>query len=134
MLMTQAIHLLVYFKVSIEYTSTHILQTVLIFSITLQVIRDLLLMMQVCSIAHTFHYRWFVQLERIPSSQKLDLRLATAWSQTHSLKDLLLVLVALRPTLTYTTDVYKLRTLCKRVAYILYRDSPSGGSFFYLNN
>ena len=54
-------------------------QTELPISITLLVIRALHLMTQVCSIAHTFLFRWFVQLERTPSSLRSDLRLVTVW-------------------------------------------------------
>ena len=54
-----------------------LLTQVLVISTTLLVIRVHLLMMLVCSTAHTFHYRWFVQLERTVSNQKLALRLVT---------------------------------------------------------
>ena len=50
-------------------------------------IRVHLLMTQDCSTAHTFLYRWFVQLARTPSSQKSALRLATVSLPTHSLKE-----------------------------------------------
>ena len=62
---------------------------VLVTSTTLLVTKVLLLMTLVYSTAHTFHYRWFVQLERTPSSQKSDLRLVTDWLLTHSQKVLL---------------------------------------------
>jgi hypothetical protein len=36
---------------------------------------------------------------------------------------------------TVTTDVLLLRTLCKKfISSLLHKDSPSGGSFFCLNN
>ena len=37
-----------------------------------------------CSIAHMFHYKWFVQLERILSNQRLVSKQDTVWFQTHS--------------------------------------------------
>jgi FlaG/FlaF family flagellin (archaellin) len=67
-LMTLATPLLVLYSVSSVYTSTHILQTVLLTSITLQVIRVLHLMTQVSSTAHMYLSRWYVQLVRTPSS------------------------------------------------------------------
>jgi len=69
--------------------------------------------MQVCSTAHTFHYRWFVQLEKTASSLKSDLRHVTEWLRTHSHKELLRDWVLLQRMLTVTTDVLLLRTLCK---------------------
>jgi hypothetical protein len=48
------------------------------------VTKALQLLTLVCSIAHTFHCKWFVQLVKILSNQKLDSRLVTVWSQTHS--------------------------------------------------
>jgi len=51
-------------------------------------------------------------LERTPSSLRLALRPATAWSQIHSLRVQLVDLVHFPPTQTYTTEEYKLRTSC----------------------
>merc|ERR1739848_407114 len=118
MLMTQAIHLLVYFKVSIEYTSILMLLTYLLISTTLWVTRVLHLMTLDCSTAHTFLYRWFVQLVRIHSNQKLDSRLATASSRTHSHKVQIRDLEHLHVTRTVTTEELKLLTLCKIEGYV----------------
>merc|ERR1712093_484553 len=90
-----------------------------------------------CSTAHTFLYRWFVQLVRIHSNQKLDSRLATALSRTHSHKGMQLTkdLVHLLVTRTVTTEELKLLTLCKKEIYIfLFQEDPSGSSFFMCYN
>ena len=57
-------------------------------SITSLVIRVLLLMTLVCSTAHTFLSKWFVPLERTPSSPRLASRPATVLLLTHSQKEL----------------------------------------------
>ena len=44
------------------------------------------LTMQDCSTALTFHYRWFVQLEKTSWQLKSDLRHVTEWLRTHSHK------------------------------------------------
>jgi hypothetical protein len=44
-------------------------------------------MMQVSSIAHTFLSKWFVPLERTPSSLRLALRPVMVLLLTHLLKD-----------------------------------------------
>ena len=65
-------------------TSIHIMAVTHLTKNWLQsVIRVLLLMMLVYSTAHTFLYKWFVQLTSSHSNQKLDLRLVTAWLLTH---------------------------------------------------
>jgi len=69
-------------------------------------------MTQDCSIAHTFHYRWFVQWVSKPSSQKSDLRQDTVLFQTHLLKESLRVLVDFKLTATATTEELQLRTSC----------------------
>ena len=69
------------------------------------------------SIALTFLYRWFVQLERIVSNQKSGLRLVMVSLQTHLPKVLLLEMVILSVTLTFTIDVLRLLTLCKKKGY-----------------
>jgi len=89
-------------------------------------------MMLVCSTAHMFHYRWFVQLERTPSSQKLDLRQDTVLFQTHSLKVLLKDLDALLLTATAITSVLLFRTSCKSSLHTLERDSFGGLFFCYI--
>ena len=137
--MTLVIPSLVSSKVSIAYTSILIRQTVLLTSTTLLVIRVLPLMMQVYSTAHTFLFRWFVQLERTPSSPKSDLRLATAWSLIPSLKVQLSELVLLQLTRTATTVALQLRTSCDSSGCCgsgcptcPFRP-PSRGVFFYAN-
>ena len=99
-------------------------------STMLLVIKVLLLMMLDCSTAHTFLYRWFVQLERIHSSQKSALRLVTESLRTHLPKDLIKVLVNSKLTQTATTGVLLLRTLCKRDAYISQETLLREGLFF----
>ena len=105
----------------------HLLQQV-VTSTMLLVTKVLHLTMQVCSIAHTFLYRWFVQWERTPSSQKSGLRLVMVWLLTHLLKDLHKDLVLLQLTLTVTTEELLLQTLCKSY-YILFKRLLRG-SFF----
>ena len=88
-------------------------------------------MTQDYSTAHTFHYRWFVQLVKIHSNQKSDSRLVMVLLLTHLQKEQMRLLqVVLLLTETDTTEELLLKTLCKRVAYILSRDS-FGGLFFY---
>ena len=131
--MTQVIHLLVFFKVSTEYTLTHILQIVSLTSTMLLDTKVHHLMTQDYSTAHTFHYRWFVQLDKTPSNQKLDLRPDTVWLQTHLLKVQLKVLVDLRLVLTATIRELQFRTLCNKILHIL-KEIPSGVSFFMCFN
>ena len=69
-------------------------------STTLLVIRVLHLMTQVCSTAHTFLFRWFVQLERTPSNLRSDSRLVTVLLLTHSQKVLLLSPILVHSRLT----------------------------------
>merc|ERR1739848_606865 len=127
MLMTQAIHLLVYFKVSIEYTSILMLLTYLLISTTLWDTKVLHLMMLDCSTAHTFLYRWFVQLVRIHSNQKLDLRQDMVLLRTHFHKVQHKDLEHLHVTRTVTTEELRLLTLCKKEIYIfLVQEDPSG--------
>ena len=122
-------HLLVFFKVSTEYTLTHILQPVLLSSTMLLDTKVHHHTTQDYSTAHMFHYRWFVQLVRTPSSQKLDLRPDMVWLQTHSLKELIEVLVESRQIVTDTIRELQLQTLCNKILHIL-KEIPSGVSFF----
>jgi len=110
--MTPVTPSLVFSKVSIASTSIHIRQTSLLTSTTLLVTRVLPLTTQVCSIAHTFLFRWFVPLARTASSQKLDSRPATVSLQTHLRKVQTKVLVLLRATPTATTVALPSRTSC----------------------
>ena len=64
---------LVYLLVSTESTSIHILQTLLLHSTTLLVIRVLHLMTLDSSIAHMYLSRWYVPLARTPSA-KIELK------------------------------------------------------------
>jgi len=108
----------VFCKVSIVYTSILILLTSplqteqVATSITLLVIRVLLLMTLASSTAHMYLSKWFVPLVRTPSSQKLDSRLATASSRTHLLKEPLKAKALLLLTQTVTTEELLLRTSC----------------------
>merc|ERR1712093_938845 len=115
-------------------TLTLILQTLLLISTTLLDTKVLHLMTLDCSTAHTFLYRWFVQLVRIHSNQKLDSRLATASSRTHSHKVVLLMvkdLVFLPVTRTVITEELRLLTSCKKKGYNSFNQStPSGVLFF----
>jgi len=132
-LMTLVTPSLVFCKVSIAYTSILILQTSplltlrVVTSTTLLVIRVLHLMTLVCSIAHTFLFRWFVQLARTPSNQKSDSRPATAWSRTHLQKEPPLAQVASESTATATTEELQSRTSCD--SYSQPSRPPSGGLF-----
>ena len=110
--MTQAIHLLVCYKVSTECTLTHLLLTYLLTSTMLSVTRVHLLMTLDYSTVHTFLYKWLEQLVRIHSNQKLASRQDTVSLRTHSHKVLHKVLEHLHVTLTVTTEELRLLTLC----------------------
>ena len=129
--MTLVIHLLVSYKVSIEYTSIHIQQTLLLLSTTLFDTKVLHLMTQVYSTAHTFHYRWFVQLEKTPSNQKSDLRLVMVLFPTHLLKEQLQVLVVSLLIATDTTEELELTTSCNSDITYLFNKETLTGLFFY---
>ena len=72
-------------------------------------------MMLVCSTAHTFHYKWFVQLVNTLSNQRLDLRqdmvstnpfhTGTVAASAEEQSQLLQILIN-------TTEELKLLTLC----------------------
>ena len=72
---TQATHLLVFLTVVTVYISTHMQVATMLLLAT----KALTLLMLACSIAHTFRCKWFVQLVKTASSQKLVSKLATAW-------------------------------------------------------
>ena len=65
-----------------------------------------------CSTAHTFLYRWFVQLDRTHSSLRLDLRQDTVLLLTHSQREQIKDLVDLRLTQTVTTEELEFTTSC----------------------
>ena len=123
---------LVFSKVSIVSTSILMLQTLLLISTTLLVIRVLAHTTQVSSTAHMYPSRWFVQLARTPSSQKLASRLATVSLQTHSQKAPAKVLALLRATATATTVALLSRTSCDPFSQGYTRGS-SDPLFLYLN-
>ena len=89
-------------------------------------------MTQDYSTAHTFHYRWFVQLDRIHSNLRLVSKPDTAWYQTHSLKVQLKVLEESLLVLTVTTEELRFKTLCKVIGIITFRPPHLRGSFFVL--
>jgi len=126
MLMTLATPSLVCYKVSIVYTSILILQTcltALVPSTTLQVIRVLPLTTQVSSTAHMSPSRWFVPSVRTPSNQRLDSRLATASSRTHSQKEQQQAVAHLPSTPTATTEESRSQTSCDSFSHIFFRGS-----------
>lgn len=90
---------------------THTSQVPLVISTTPLVTRVQAHLMLVSSTAHMFHYRWFVQLARIPSSQKLDLRLATASSLILLQQPLPMVLSLFRKRIS-TIVVQSFQILC----------------------
>ena len=112
-------------KVSIVSTSTLILLTdlltLLVTSTTLLVIRVLHLMTLVCSTALTFLSRWFVPLERTPSSPKLASRLVMVLFATHSQKEPLRVLDASASTATATISALLSRTSCDPFHIFIWR-------------
>ena len=131
--MTQVIHLLVFLQVSSESTSTHMLQTLLLHSTTLQVIKVHHLMTQVYSTAHTFLYRWYVVWEQTVSNQRLDSRLVTESLQTHLLKEQHSPhLVFFHVTATYTTEELKLQTLCNSYFTYFFKEMSLTSLFFVL--
>jgi len=112
--MTPATHLLAPSTVSTESTSILSLPTVLLTSTTLSVTRVLAPMMLVCSIAHMFPSRWFVPLERTPSSPRLALRPVMVLSPTHLLRVMSITKVWVVSILTPTATIreYAFRTSC----------------------
>ena len=128
--MTQAIHLLVYYKVSTECTLTHLLLTLLLLSTMLSDTKVHLLMTLDYSTAHMYHYRWFVRLVRIHSNQKLDSRPDMVWLRTHSHKEQLKDLEHLHVTQTVTTEELRFPTLCNINISFEISETPSGVSFF----
>jgi len=99
----------------------------------LLVTKVLHLMMQDCSTAHTFLYRWFVQLEKTHSSQKSGSRLVTESLLTPSpVVLLLMILVSLHVIVISTIDVLRSQTLCKKKGNISFftKSTPSGVDFF----
>jgi hypothetical protein len=142
-LTTLATPLLVLSTVSIRSTSILMLQTTVLFSTTLLVIRVLHLMTLVYSTAHTFLFRWFVQLDRTPSNPRLALRPATAWSLTHSQKEPIRRSALSRLPPTATTVAFPSRTLCDpsgytttwtlRGPFFMPRYKLVGNNFHYIN-
>ena len=85
----------------------------------------------VSSTAHTFHYRWFVQWVRTPSSPRLASRPATGLLLTHLLKEQLRVSVLLIHLLTATIVALKLQTSCNPEDLQGLSRVSFGGLFFY---
>ena len=137
--MTLATPLLEPSMVSSEFTLTHILLTwllttllaTLVTSTMLLVIRVPPLMMQVCSTAHMYLCRWYVQLERTPSSLRLASRPDMVWLLTPSLKEPLRVLVDSRSTATDTTEESWSRTSCDSSPYLGLQAPQKGCLFHY---
>ena len=109
--MILVILLLVFLTVDIECILTHMLLTTLLLSTTLLVIRELHHMTLVFSTAHTFHCKWFVQLVRILSNQKLDLRQDMVLLKIHLLLVMQQMLLLVQ-MITLTTEEFKSPTLC----------------------
>ena len=88
----------------------------------------------VCSTAHTFHYKWFVQLVNIHSNQRLDLRQDMVSQLTHSTQEqslpVLKVQSQLLRTPTSTTEELKLQTLCNNKKLNETREGFYNPSFF----
>jgi len=108
------------------------------------VIRVLPLMMLASSTAHTFLFRWFVRLVKVPSSPRLVSKPVTEWLQTHLLLPVRLLLVTrLTPmrhwmrTPTLGIVGLKLPTLCKSRVIRKVRSKLGevfGPPFFYYIN
>ena len=106
--MTQEIPLLEHSTEDTESTLIHISVLLLLTSLLLDIKVPVHMMLE-CSIAHTFHYKWFVRSVKIPSSQRLGLRPDMVLSITHSLDQTKEhqrpLLVLSQPELTYTTEL-----------------------------
>jgi len=87
------------------------------------------LMMQESSTAHMYLCRWYVQLERTPSSPRLASRPDMVWLLTHLLKAPPRVWVDCRSMLTATTEELLLRTSCD-TGYIPSQIRPPSGGLF----
>src|SRR5210317_1051394 len=105
-------HLLVFLTDVTKYTLIHIQQTLPQSSSLLLDTKVLHHTMLVSSTAHTFHCKWFVQLVRTHSSQKLVSRHVMVLLQTHLLVVLQSEVVQSLLTTTYITEEFKLRTSC----------------------
>jgi len=118
MLTTQQQHLLEFLTDDTKCMLTHILQTWLHHSTTLLDIKEHHLTMLVCSTAHTFHYKWFVQLGNTLSNQKSVLKLDMVSQLTHSTQEQLQLLLRVRSPslqiLTSITEELKLQTSCNQ--------------------
>ena len=88
---------------------------------TLSVIKEHHHMMLVCSTAHTYHYKWFVQLVRTLSNQRLVSRQDMELLQTHSILEQLLLVtdgaINISSVPTSITEKLKLLTLCNFFTY-----------------
>ena len=106
MLTTQQLHLLEFLMDDTECKSTHMQLPWPHHSTTLLDIKEHHLTMLVCSTAHTFHYKWFVQLGNTLSNQKSVLKLDIVSQLTHSTQEQLLLLLRVRyPSLQILTSI-----------------------------
>ena len=78
--------------------------------------------------------RWFVPLERTPSSPRLDSRLVMVLLLTHSQKEPTLLLALSASIQTVTTDVLLLKTSCDPKDFKVIQRRVFGPSFLCLNN
>lgn len=131
MLMTQVILLLASSKANIKFTSILISIIQPVFITSTWVTKAHLHMMQVCSIAHMFHCNSSVQSVKTHSNQRLDSRLATAWSQIHSQKVQQEASAPLMLIRMCTTALSLLRISCKIIRdEILFERGASAPLFF----
>jgi len=101
----------VFLTVASVFTSIHTQSVVITSLLVIRVHQHSTL---VSSTAHTFLFRWFVQLTRTASSQRSASRHVTEWLQTHSQKVLQSALVLLQRILTSTIVELSLTTLCNK--------------------
>ena len=100
-----------------ECTLTHILQMLLQNSTLSWVTKVLHLTMLVYSTAHTCRFKWFVQLVRIHSNQRLVSKQDTVLPRTHS-QPLMQQTLHLVQMITSTTEECKWSTLCNNKSWV----------------
>ena len=100
-----------------ECTLTHILQMLLQNSTLSWVTKVLHLTMLVYSTAHMCRSKWFVQLVRIHSNQRLVSKQDTVLPRTHS-QPLMQQTLHLVQMITSTTEEYKWSTLCNNKSWV----------------
>ena len=114
-----------------ECTLTHILQMLLQNSTLLWVTKVLHLTMLVYSTAHMCRFKWFVQLVRILSNQRLVSKQDTVLPRTHS-QPLMQQMLHLVQMITSTTEECKWSTLCNNKSWVN-QPLKRGNFFFYAN-